>query len=505
MASFRKRGRVWFFRYFDASGVRHERKGCPDRRATEAMAASLETEAAQIKAGLIDPKALGFRAHENRPLADHLADWRGGMLAAGKGPRHAGQFHTRAARVVALTRGARLADIDPGERTPEARARAALALADALGGARLSDLAPGPIQAALARLRTAGKSHQTLNHYRAAVRAFARWARDNGRLRDDPMRGVSGLNVESDRRRVRRALTPEEAGRLIQAADRGPTVKGLTGPDRARLYALALGTGFRAAELGSLTPERFDLAANPPVVSVAAAYAKNRREAVQPLSDALAERLAPWIASLPPGRPVFHLPGRTAEMLRVDLVAAGIPDETPSGVCDFHSLRATFITHLANSGASVKTTQTLARHSTPTLTFGVYAKASLHDVAGAVNALPDLPPGLTPAPKTEAKAATGTDGRRINNHLAPHLPHSGDGSGRFGSEPGDPEPEGEGERNPLDCRELSLAGGLRRGEAPPGFEPGMEVLQTSALPLGYGAVRDLEWSILPPREGARQE
>ena len=25
-------------------------------------------------------------------------------------------------------------------------------------------------------------------------------------------------------------------------------------------------------------------------------------------------------------------------------------------------------------------------------------------------------------------------------------------------------------------------------EAPPGFEPGMEVLQTSALPLGYGAL-----------------
>ena len=24
-------------------------------------------------------------------------------------------------------------------------------------------------------------------------------------------------------------------------------------------------------------------------------------------------------------------------------------------------------------------------------------------------------------------------------------------------------------------------------EAPPGFEPGVEVLQTSALPLGYGA------------------
>ena len=30
----------------------------------------------------------------------------------------------------------------------------------------------------------------------------------------------------------------------------------------------------------------------------------------------------------------------------------------------------------------------------------------------------------------------------------------------------------------------------RRMEAPPGFEPGMEVLQTSALPLGDGAGRN---------------
>jgi hypothetical protein len=29
--------------------------------------------------------------------------------------------------------------------------------------------------------------------------------------------------------------------------------------------------------------------------------------------------------------------------------------------------------------------------------------------------------------------------------------------------------------------------GLGDQEAPPGFEPGMKVLQTSALPLGYGA------------------
>ncbi len=41
-------------------------------------------------------------------------------------------------------------------------------------------------------------------------------------------------------------------------------------------------------------------------------------------------------------------------------------------------------------------------------------------------------------------------------------------------------------------------------EAPPGFEPGMEVLQTSALPLGDGAVR-LSRGIAPPAERARAE
>ena len=43
-------------------------------------------------------------------------------------------------------------------------------------------------------------------------------------------------------------------------------------------------------------------------------------------------------------------------------------------------------------------------------------------------------------------------------------------------------------------------------EAPPGFEPGMEVLQTSALPLGYGAagvlVAALEGAAIEGDDGA---
>jgi len=49
----------------------------------------------------------------------------------------------------------------------------------------------------------------------------------------------------------------------------------LSGPDRATLYRVALGTGFRRDELGSLAPEAFRLGQNPPVIVCAAAYTKN--------------------------------------------------------------------------------------------------------------------------------------------------------------------------------------------------------------------------------------
>ena len=94
-------------------------------------------------------------------------------------------------------------------------------------------------------------------------------------------------------------------------------------------------------------------------------------------------------------------------MLRVDLTAAGIPYQDDSGrFLDFHSLRVTYISQLVASGASVKVCQELARHSTPSLTIGVYAKASLHDIKGAVANLPSLKPEETDA---AVLAATGTD------------------------------------------------------------------------------------------------
>ncbi len=61
-------------------------------------------------------------------------------------------------------------------------------------------------------------------------------------------------------------------------------------------------------------------------------------------------------------------------------------------VLDFHGTRHTYISGIVAGGASVKTCQELARHSTPTLTIGRYSHARLHDLTAALDALPDRSP-----------------------------------------------------------------------------------------------------------------
>ena len=100
MADYRKRGRNWYYRFIDATGRRVMRKGCPDRRATEELARAAESEAAKVRAGLIDPKALALIGHAARPLAEHLDVWQADMEAKGDTLNHARLFADRARRLV---------------------------------------------------------------------------------------------------------------------------------------------------------------------------------------------------------------------------------------------------------------------------------------------------------------------------------------------------------------------------------------------------------------------
>ena len=64
---------------------------------------------------------------------------------------------------------------------------------------------------------------------------------------------------------------------------------------------------------------------------------------------------------------------------------------------DFHALRVAYVTMLSNSGVDTKSLQQLARHSTPMLTLGTYARPSPPQVARHVDVLGKLlSPGLGP-------------------------------------------------------------------------------------------------------------
>ena len=108
---------------------------------------------------------------------------------------------------------------------------------------------------------------------------------------------------------------------------------------------------------------------------------------------------------------------RSAEMIRADLEAGGVPYVDDAGrFADFHGLRHTFITRIARAGVTPKVAQTLARHSTITLTMDRYAHVALADQTAALDALPSIEPAGDTHDQQEALAATGTDagsGQRI--------------------------------------------------------------------------------------------
>lgn len=357
----------WMISWFDGTGTRKTRSsGTTDKKAADALAAKLERDAMLRREGVVDPRADGFAEGAKRPLLEHVEKFAEYLRDKGDTERHA------------LDREQQLR-----------------ALIERMKVSRVAHLTPARVQGALADLRKERDlALRTLSRYLVAAKALTRWLVREGLLQSDPLAGLSRFNAETDRRLVRRALTHEEATALIAAAERGGRAVGLSGRDRAALYRIALGTGFRASEIGSLTPESFDLDGDMPTITVKAGYSKNRTEAVQPIRADLAHALRPWLSEKARGERVFavrELRYSAARMVRKDLAIAGIAVKDEDGsVIDFHALRHSYITEVVRAGASVKEAQTLARHKTPDLTFRVYAHARLHDLTRTLERMPPV-------------------------------------------------------------------------------------------------------------------
>lgn len=288
-------GAPWTVQYQLANGkYRRRSTRTSDRQAALAILEKWTGIEAKRRNGLIDEAGERIAAEGKRGIDAQLGDWREWMQSKGATPRHVRHTVNTAAHVLA-----------------DAKVRT-------LGG-----VIPSAILSAVAGLGEGNASARTRNHALGAVRALCRWAVRDGRLTANPLAGVSGFNVEADRRKVRRALADDELRRLIDAANHGGRFKGMSGPDRAMLYRLAAGSGLRAGEIASLTPESFQLDGATPSVVVAAGHSKRRREDRQPIRGDLADALAEWLAGKAKGERVFTgTMHRTGAMLRHDLRAA---------------------------------------------------------------------------------------------------------------------------------------------------------------------------------------
>ena len=301
-------------------------------------------------------------------------------------------------------------------------------ICDAEGFNHSGDITADGVNHYANELKGKGRSARTQQAYLAAIKAFTRWLTDGHKLPRDPLSSVRKPNPKTDRRLERRMLLPDEWQWLRPATlDEGVERYGMLPGERVLLYAVAIETGLRAAELRSLRRGRLYLDGSQPYVTCKAGSTKNRGLAKQYIRPALAAELLQHVSNKAPRAPVFAMPPKedAASMLRGDLadarrvwVQAAVDSQDRLGreqsdfliaanhdgeILDFHSLRHTTGAWLAMVGEHPKVIQTIMRHSTVSLTMDTYGHLFPGSEAAAVAKLDDLCDG-----ERQTTRATGT-------------------------------------------------------------------------------------------------
>ncbi len=216
------------------------------------------------------------------------------------------------------------------------------------------------VEKIIAQLEMA-RTAKTAANYAETIKSFCVWCRKRGLLKENPLQDLAPLPAAPETQR--RALTPEEIRRLLNACN----------PKKRLLYSVALTTGLRANELRSITTRHLDVKNGGIILDER--WTKNREPGFQPLPQTLMNELARTAQPQWSDQPLLDVTTQPAKFLDSDLKRAGIPKWTDEGKIDFHALRTTFTTLVIESGANQKEAMELARHATPLLTFNTYARA----------------------------------------------------------------------------------------------------------------------------------
>jgi integrase len=348
--------RCWYIAYVDATGHRRVEKGFGDREASEKKARDLEREAARIKVGL--PTADKAKMHA--PIEEALDLYLKDLERRGRNKEYC---YTARKLIERLLRECKWTTM-PTIRSDK-------------------------LTAWLASMKEEGLSPRSLNYYLATMNRFLDWCAKEDYVEGNVLARIGKADQKGERRRVRRALSLDELGRLLAVSGR-----------RRLLYLTAVLTGLRRKELRHLLWSDLFLDEARPYVWLRSKTTKNKRSAILPLAPELIDALRQARPThLAPDTRVF----RTMVQLRTfqrDLRKAGISYRDERGrQCDFHSLRMTFNSLLARQDVPLRVARELMRHSSIVLTAGAYNDPAIYDLDAAVHALPPVSKKETEAGK----------------------------------------------------------------------------------------------------------
>ena len=255
-----------------------------------------------------------------------------------------------------------------------------------------------------------GLRAKTVNDYMNVWSRFFRWLKRQKLAVENPFEFIEAVDGRASAREYRRALTADEATRLLATAPH----------PRCVVYHMILDTGLRRRETKGLRwadvflggAQRSDGSVqatalskregSPPsgagegargrqaTVRIPASLAKNRRAAVREISPELAADLralrpmdvATWQLVFPHMVP-------EVETFQKDLAQAGIPFVDDSGRrLDLHALRKTLGTAMILNGENPRVVMEAMRHSDMRLTMKLYTDAGQLPVGAAVARLP---------------------------------------------------------------------------------------------------------------------
>ncbi len=366
----------WRFEYIDYTGKRRTATGATTKKETKKLAYRVQVQHDEIRQGF-RPVPKSADKHATRPFQDVTAEY----LAWGKaqgGRRGYGWNSTHARNKKDLLKfWQNKLNLDSMQ--------------------DLNGILP-KVEAILREISEAGRAGKTIEGYRDAICSFCSWCSKRGYIAESPLKNISSWDKTP--KSTRRPLTVDEIQRLLNKCR----------PKFRLLYETAIFSGLRANELRGLQVE--DLDVDNEGFALRPEITKNRQRAFQDLSPGLTRRLAESVHAKAHGDRIFFVPRDPCEALYVDLKRAGIPRLGIGGKVVFHCLRNTYINLVLESGASVKESMDLARHSTPDLTFKVYGRSRLErrkdlteSISGKVWDDPKKKPDTITGPEREKAVA----------------------------------------------------------------------------------------------------